>query len=115
VNSLPKTVTRQRHDCDSNPCSSKPESGTLTTRLPSHLATTVLITNSKKVRGIDGLLRLLHSNQLNCLLSCCVSVCLQIPAAMTMYCSMQLLHYVMLLYGIGRHLGHHRLKLFVST
>jgi len=36
VNSLPKTATRQCRDCDSNPCSSEPESGTLTTRLPSH-------------------------------------------------------------------------------
>jgi len=36
VNSLPKTVTRQRRDCDSNPCCSEPESGTLTTRLTSH-------------------------------------------------------------------------------
>jgi len=36
VNSLPKTVTRQRRDCDSNPFSSEPESGTLTTRPPSH-------------------------------------------------------------------------------
>jgi len=36
VNSLPKTVTRQRHDCDLNPGPSVPESSTLTTRLPSH-------------------------------------------------------------------------------
>ena len=38
VNSLPKTVTRQRRDCDLNPGPSAPESGTLTrtTRLPSH-------------------------------------------------------------------------------
>ena len=36
VNSLPKTVTRQRRDCDLNPGSSEPESSTLTTRLPSH-------------------------------------------------------------------------------
>jgi len=35
VNSLPKTVTRQRRDCDSNPGPSAPESSTLTTRLPS--------------------------------------------------------------------------------
>jgi len=34
VNSLPKTVTRQRHDCDLNPGPSAPESSTLTTRLP---------------------------------------------------------------------------------
>jgi len=36
VNSLPKTVIRQRRDCDLNPGPSAPESGTLTTRLPSH-------------------------------------------------------------------------------
>jgi len=35
VNSLPKTVTRQRRDCDLNPDPSAPESSTLTTRLPS--------------------------------------------------------------------------------
>jgi len=34
VNSLRKTVTRQRHDCDFNPGPSAPESSTLTTRLP---------------------------------------------------------------------------------
>ena len=36
VNSLPKTVTRQRRGCDLNPSPSAPESSTLTTRLPSH-------------------------------------------------------------------------------
>jgi len=36
VNSLPKTVTRQRRDGDLNPGPSAPESSTLTTRLPSH-------------------------------------------------------------------------------
>ena len=36
VNSLPKTLTRQRRDCDLNPGPSAPESSTLTTRLPSH-------------------------------------------------------------------------------
>ena len=35
VNSLPKTATRQRRDCDLNPGPSAPESSTLTTRLPS--------------------------------------------------------------------------------
>ena len=34
VNSLPKTVIRQRRDCDLNPGPSAPESSTLTTRLP---------------------------------------------------------------------------------
>jgi len=36
MNSLPKTVNRQRRDCDLNPVPSAPESSTLTTRLPSH-------------------------------------------------------------------------------
>jgi len=36
VNSLPKTVTRQRRDCDLNPGPSATEFSTLTTRLPSH-------------------------------------------------------------------------------
>ena len=36
VNSLPKTVTRQRRDCDLNPGPTAPEYSTLTTRLPSH-------------------------------------------------------------------------------
>jgi len=36
VNSLPKTVTRQRCGCDLNPGPSAPESSTLTTRLLSH-------------------------------------------------------------------------------
>jgi len=31
--------SEQRRDCDSNPCSSEPESGTLTTRPPSHPTT----------------------------------------------------------------------------
>jgi len=35
VNSLPKTVTRERRDCDFNPGPTAPESSTLTTRLPS--------------------------------------------------------------------------------
>jgi len=37
VNSLPKTITRQRRGCDLNPGPSAPESSTLTTRrLPSY-------------------------------------------------------------------------------
>ena len=38
ANNLPKTVTRQRRDCDLNPGPTAPESSTLTTRLPSHPA-----------------------------------------------------------------------------
>ena len=41
VNSLPKTVTRQRRGCDLNPGPYAPESSTLTTRLPSHLCSFV--------------------------------------------------------------------------
>ena len=37
VNSLPKTVTRQRHGCDLNPGPSAPESSTLTTRTQTQL------------------------------------------------------------------------------
>ena len=36
MNSLPKTVTRQRRDCDLNLGPSASESSTLTTRLPRH-------------------------------------------------------------------------------
>jgi len=45
VNSLPKTVTRQRRGCDLNPGPSVPESSTLTTRLPSY--PTLLLTYNK--------------------------------------------------------------------
>ena len=45
VNSLPKTVTRQRRGCDLNPGPSVPESSRLTTRLPSH--PTLLLTYNK--------------------------------------------------------------------
>ena len=44
VNSLPKTVTRQRRDWDLNPGPSAPESSTLTTRLPSHRSPRVRVT-----------------------------------------------------------------------
>ena len=39
VNSLPKTVTRQRRSCDLNPGPSAPKSSVLTTQLPSHTHT----------------------------------------------------------------------------
>ena len=42
VNSLPKTVSRQRRGCDLNPGPTAPESSMLTTRLPSHPGITVL-------------------------------------------------------------------------
>jgi len=43
VNSLPKTVTRQRRGCDLNPDPTAPESSTIATRLPSHANCTLLI------------------------------------------------------------------------
>jgi len=42
VNSLPKTVTRQRRNCDLNPGPFAPQSSTLITRLPSHPRTLLL-------------------------------------------------------------------------
>ena len=52
VNSLPKTVNRQRHGCDLNPGPSVPESSVLTTRVPSHpyigLRQSFLSTNALK-------------------------------------------------------------------
>ena len=50
VNSLPKTVTRQRRSCDLNPGPSAPESSTLTTRLPSHPKD---LTYQKSVKSVN--------------------------------------------------------------
>jgi len=54
MNSLPKTVTRQRSGCDLNPGPSAPESSTLTTRLPSHPTLRVLKENFVDIGGIFG-------------------------------------------------------------
>jgi len=54
VNSLRKTVTRQRRACDLNHSPSAPESGTLTTRLPSHLWTYFLHLSMSSVILIDS-------------------------------------------------------------
>ena len=43
VNSLPKTVTRQRRDCDFNPAPSAPESSTLTMHSATEPALTRII------------------------------------------------------------------------
>ena len=51
VNSLPKTVTRQRRGCDLNPVPSAPESSTLTTLLPSRVVSdTDTVEESRIVR-----------------------------------------------------------------
>ena len=56
MNSLLKTVTRQRRDCDLNAGPSAPESSTLSTRLPSHPAYIGKnILHSRIVSFIDGL------------------------------------------------------------
>jgi len=63
VNSLPKTVTQQRRDCDLNPGPTAPESSTLTTQLPSHdcvkcdlklVAVAVVICASAGTHASDG-------------------------------------------------------------
>ena len=50
VNSLPKTVTRQRRGCDLNPDLSAPESSTLTTRLPSQPNFCIIVKLSQDCR-----------------------------------------------------------------
>ena len=62
VSSLPKTVTRQRRDCDLNPGPSAPESSALTTRLPSHVRRKI-----KELKS-DGILRGLYASALFVLL-----------------------------------------------
>jgi len=47
VNSLPKTVTRQRRSCDLNPGPSVPESSMLTTQLPSRLVSDLIKTKNQ--------------------------------------------------------------------
>jgi len=55
VDSLPKTVTWQRRDCDLNLGPSEPESSTLTTRLPSHPTDTMDIRQFRRyVGGTSG-------------------------------------------------------------
>jgi len=56
VNSLPKTVTRQRRDCNLNPGPSAPESSTLTTRLPSHSLWPILCKCMAKRRSTSRLI-----------------------------------------------------------
>ena len=54
MNSLPKTVTRQRHNCDLNPGPSAPESSTLTTRLSSHPVIIVGCVKSKPMTAMTA-------------------------------------------------------------
>jgi len=54
VNSLPKTVTQQRHGCNLNPGPSASESSTLTTRLPSHHKRVLLLTRKLQCQSIEG-------------------------------------------------------------
>ena len=55
VNSLPKTVTRPRRNCDLNPGHSAPESSTLTTRLPSHPLAVNRSRGKCPVRAVDSI------------------------------------------------------------
>jgi len=52
VNSLPKTATRQRRDCDLNPDPSAPEYSTLTSRLLSHPPVKMAVTGNSP-NGLD--------------------------------------------------------------
>jgi len=54
VNSLPKTVTRQRRACDLNPGPSAPESSTLTTRLPSHVYVSLQVGRTNQRTGVTS-------------------------------------------------------------
>jgi len=62
VNSLPKTVTRQRRDCDLNPGPSAPEFSTLTTRLPSHPKNHLLYFILFHIRYADAIKQLETAN-----------------------------------------------------
>jgi len=64
VNSLPKTVTGQRRDCDLNPGPSVPESSMLTTWLPSH-PTGALLINKPVATGMVIIARWPLENNLN--------------------------------------------------
>jgi len=76
VNSLPKTVTRQRRDCDLNPGPSAPESSTLTTRLSNHPRITGKILFSKVTLACDPAAELLTNVLLGCAIQK-VDTCLQ--------------------------------------
>ena len=54
MNILPKTVTRQRRDCDLNPGPSAPESSRLTTRLSSHPVIIVGCVKSKPMTAMTA-------------------------------------------------------------
>jgi len=61
VNSLPKTVTRQRRDCDLNPDPSAPETSTLTTRLLTYFFEDIVLFG--KFLQPDAIFRLrMHKN-----------------------------------------------------
>ena len=53
MNSLPKTVTRQRRGCDKNPDPSAPESSMPTTPRPSHPVNGVSICKFKIFGNLD--------------------------------------------------------------
>ena len=54
VNSLPKTVPRQRRGCDLKPGRAAPESSTLTTWLPSHPSQISSLMYPKNQRRFGG-------------------------------------------------------------
>ena len=66
MNSLPKTVTRQRRDYDLNPGPSAPESSTLTTRLPSHPQGRTAKFDATRNSEKESNAMLLHGNRTVC-------------------------------------------------
>ena len=59
VNSLPKTVTRQRRDSDLNPAPSAPESSTLTTRLQVFLPKVAKIAAHRQTKNMGKIFSVL--------------------------------------------------------
>ena len=79
VNSLPKTVTRQRRDCNLNPGPSAPESNTLTARLPSQPKTTAYKYQTPFVIQLAGRLKSLIIIPAVLLPGCCATSSLVFP------------------------------------
>jgi len=73
MNSLPKTVTRERRDCNLNPGPYAPESSTLTTRLPTWYHGSIIDAAHSEYakQGLRNGRVSVHSSRL----SACLSVC----------------------------------------
>jgi len=70
VNSLPRTVIRQRSGCDLNPGPSASESCTLTTRLPRHPASYLVMENLVKFRQREKFIDIFTENFIANFMAC---------------------------------------------